>query len=321
MQFFAPAIAAAVCIGVMVILLENKMSPLDQPNERSLHSKPVPRSGGIAIMAGTLVAVLMVMSHFVAAWLAAILSALSFIDDRHSLSALIRLAVHFSAGATFLVLAGAPSSILVFLALLFAIVWLTNLFNFMDGSDGLAGGMAVIGFGTYGIAAILAGGNEIGFISLSVAAAAAGFLIFNFPPARIFMGDVGSIPLGFLAATIGVLGWTNGLWPISFPLVVFAPFILDATVTLFRRALRKERIWQAHRDHYYQRLVLSGWTHGRLAIAEYAIMLVCAVSAVTLTLVPRVGVVPISLGVALILVALMIMVDRRWRLFSRTDHA
>ena len=135
------------------------------------------------------------------------------------------------------------------------------------------------------------------------------------------MGDVGSIPLGFLAATIGVLGWTNGLWPISFPLVVFAPFILDATVTLFRRALRKERIWQAHRDHYYQRLVLSGWTHGRLAIAEYAIMLVCAVSAVTLTLVPRIGVVPISLGVALVLVALMIMVDRRWRLSSRTDHA
>jgi UDP-N-acetylmuramyl pentapeptide phosphotransferase/UDP-N-acetylglucosamine-1-phosphate transferase len=146
----------------------------------------------------------------------------------------------------------------------------------MDGSDGLAGGMAVIGFGTYGLAAWLGGNLELELLAWSIAAAAAGFLIFNFPPAKIFMGDVGSIPLGFLAGALGVAGWLQGLWPLWFPLIVFAPFIVDASVTLLRRALRRERIWQAHREHYYQRLILSGWSHRKTAIWEYALMLACA---------------------------------------------
>jgi UDP-N-acetylmuramyl pentapeptide phosphotransferase/UDP-N-acetylglucosamine-1-phosphate transferase len=103
--------------------------------------------------------------------------------------------------------------------------------------------------------------------------------------------------------------------------MAFAPFIVDATVTLLRRTTRKERIWQAHREHYYQRLVLSGWTHRRLAIAEYMVMLVCSLSAVALTVTPGIGVVLIPSGVGVMLLGLMFMVDRRWRLFARTHHA
>jgi UDP-N-acetylmuramyl pentapeptide phosphotransferase/UDP-N-acetylglucosamine-1-phosphate transferase len=156
-----------------------------------------------------------------------------------------------------------------------AVIWTTNLYNFMDGSDGLAGGMALFGFAAYAAAAWLAGDGIFAALAASIAAAAAAFLRFNFPPARVFMGDAGAIPLGFLAATLGLLGWREGYWPIWFPVLVFSPFVLDASVTLARRVLRGERFWVAHKIHYYQRLVRLGWGHRNTALAEYALMAAC----------------------------------------------
>jgi UDP-GlcNAc:undecaprenyl-phosphate/decaprenyl-phosphate GlcNAc-1-phosphate transferase len=155
-----------------------------------------------------------------------------------------------------------------------AVAWLTNLYNFMDGADGLAGGMTFIGFLFYGTAASLAGTTEFAALSFSVAAAAAAFLVFNFHPARVFLGDAGSVPLGFLAAAFGLLGWLQHSWPWWFPVLVFSAFIVDATVTLARRLVGGERVWEAHRDHYYQRLVQIGWGHRRTAVAEYGLMLI-----------------------------------------------
>src|SRR5208282_5882390 len=127
----------------------------------------------------------------------------------------------------------------------------------------------------YGIAAWLAGNHAFALVNFSVAAAAAAFLIFNFHPARIFMGDAGAVPLGFLAGALGLIGWLQHDWTWWFPPLVFSPFIVDASVTLARRLARRERVWQAHRDHYYQRLVQLGWGHRRTAIAEYALMIGC----------------------------------------------
>jgi UDP-N-acetylmuramyl pentapeptide phosphotransferase/UDP-N-acetylglucosamine-1-phosphate transferase len=149
----------------------------------------------------------------------------------------------------------------------------------MDGSDGLAGGMAVVGFAAYGIAAQLGDEPELATTCVCIAAAAAAFLIFNFHPARIFLGDVGSIPLGFLAGALGIVGWNDEAWPLWFPLAVFAPIIADATLTLMRRLARRERVWQAHRDHYYQRMVRSGLGHRGTAYAAYALMILCAAAA------------------------------------------
>src|SRR5207253_5665948 len=106
-----------------------------------------------------------------------------------------------------------------------------------------------------------------------------GFLVFNRPPARIFMGDVGSTFLGFLAGTLAVMGAHRGLFGLFVPALIFSPFIVDATVTLLRRLLRGEKVWQAHREHYYQRMVLSGWSHRKTVIAEYVLMLACGGSA------------------------------------------
>lgn len=255
----------------------------DHPNERSLHAAPVPRVGGLcliiaafpfaAVTANATLAVLLLAASF--------LAVVSLADDVRSLPIEVRLPAHaVAAGLAVLSLGAASSWGWIHAALwLLAIVWMTNLFNFMDGSDGLAGGMAAIGFGALAWAAHAAGADALALASASIASAAVGFLAHNFPPARIFLGDAGSIPLGFLAGAVSAYGTAEAIWPVWFPLLVFSPFIADATVTLLRRLLRGERVWKAHRSHAYQRLVLSGWTHRRLALCAYALMLAAAASA------------------------------------------
>jgi UDP-N-acetylmuramyl pentapeptide phosphotransferase/UDP-N-acetylglucosamine-1-phosphate transferase len=142
--------------------------------------------------------------------------------------------------------------------------------------------MGAIGFGAYAWAAFQAGNAALGVTCLALASANVGFLAHNFPPARVFMGDAGSIPLGFLAGALGVQGFASGAWTAAFPVVVFSPFIVDASVTLLRRLARRERVWQAHRTHYYQRLVLAGWNPRRLLFAAGALMLAAAASALFL---------------------------------------
>lgn len=271
---------------------------LDQPNERSLHAAPTPRTGGIAIcaslIAAWLVQALATDLHFFPINIflgTVIIAAVAIVDDRHDLSAGLRLLVQFGAalimcydgfviqgeavpGMLFMANSAVAATVTILLTL-----WLTNLYNFMDGMDGFAGGMAVIGFGT--LAALGWGQGDPLFAgsALAVCAAAAGFLWFNFPPARIFMGDSGSTTLGFLVAAFAIWGSRDDIAPVWLTLVIFSPFVVDATVTLLRRAVRGEPVWRAHRSHYYQRLVQLGWGHRRTVLAEYAAMLVCALAA------------------------------------------
>ena len=256
----------------------------DEPNHRSLHVTPRPRIGGLGILAGALPFVAFAADAAIGAiaLVAAFLGVVSLLDDLKGLPIEVRLPAHAAAAVIAVLALPSPGSTLgaaMSLALMLGIVWGTNLYNFMDGADGLAGGMALIGFGAYSYAAQAAGLGALAWSSVAVAAAAAGFLAHNFPPSRVFMGDAGSVPLGFLAGALGACGIAAGAWPWWFPLLVFAPFVLDATVTLFRRLLRRERIWIAHREHFYQRLVLSGWSARGLAIAAYVLMAACAIAA------------------------------------------
>jgi UDP-N-acetylmuramyl pentapeptide phosphotransferase/UDP-N-acetylglucosamine-1-phosphate transferase len=242
---------------------------------------------------------------------ALVLATLSLLDDFRGLSVRIRFTGHFlAAGVTLYVLSDMP--VWAWWLALPALVWMTNLYNFMDGSDGLAGGMAMFSFASYGAAAWLGGAESFAVLSWVIAAASAGFLLFNFPPARVFMGDAGSIPLGYLAAALGFAGWAEGLWPITFPVLVFSPFIVDASATLLRRLSRGEKIWQAHRSHYYQRLVRMGWSHRRLALAEYVVMAVAGVSGLAVASHPdwQPGIV---LAWAVFYLFLAVMIDRRWK--------
>jgi UDP-N-acetylmuramyl pentapeptide phosphotransferase/UDP-N-acetylglucosamine-1-phosphate transferase len=268
-----PLAAALACAAVILTLLRHPAwLPLDQPNERSLHVVPKPRAGGLGMLAGVLLAFGLLRAEPLLATLVAALAVVSFLDDRSHLPIGVRFAAHALAAVAFVAF-GLPDLHPAWQAVaVLAIVWTTNLYNFMDGSDGLAGGMTLFGFAAYALGAWLAGDGIFAALAGSVAAAAAAFLAFNFPPARVFLGDAGSIPLGFLAAALGLLGWREGYWPIWFPVLVFAPFVLDASVTLARRVLRGERFWEAHKIHYYQRLVRLGWGHRNTAVAEYVVM-------------------------------------------------
>ena len=307
------AFFAAVLVARLLLTPAGRRLALDTPNDRSLHAHPVPRTGGLAVVAGVAVACALAQPGVAVTLGAALaLAAVSFADDLLGLPTLARLAAHLAAASVVLAFELGYAEPVLFTILLLTIAWYTNLYNFMDGSDGLAGGMAVIGFGAYAIAAHLSGAGPFAALCASVAAAAAGFLVFNFPPARLFMGDAGSVPLGFLAGALGVVGWSRGFWPIWFPLLVFAPFVCDATLTLLRRALRRERVWQAHRDHYYQRLVRMGFGHRGTALVEYAVMAGCAAIALLARREPstvQAGAVALA---AALLIAIAVWVDLRW---------
>ncbi len=162
---------------------------------------------------------------------------------------------------------------------LIATLWLINLYNFMDGMDGFSGGMAAIGFAALTVAAHFSQKPVMAEFMAVIAVAATGFLLFNFPPARMFMGDVGSATIGFLVAAFSLWGVRDAVFPIWLPLLVFSPFIVDASLTILRRAINREKIWLPHRKHFYQRLVLNGWSHRKTVLCEYVLMLACSVSA------------------------------------------
>lgn len=270
---------------------------LDRPNERSLHNRPTPRTGGIAICIAIAVGWALLYAFFHAPhYLLAIFTGafvvllVSLADDRYGLNPLLRLAGHL-AGAVIVMSVGLvpahlgypggawawhPTVALLVIGLI--IVWLINLYNFMDGMDGFAGGMAVVGFGMLSLLGWSAGATVFAAASLVVAAASGGFLVRNFPPARIFMGDSGSATLGFLVAAFSLWGVDEKVFQFWVPMLVFSPFVVDATITLIRRAVQGERLWVAHCSHYYQRLVRMGWGHRRTVMAEYGLMMFCAVA-------------------------------------------
>lgn len=277
---------AAGCSGfvswltIFFMLRFGRVGPIDQPNHRSLHQVAVPRSGGVGILCGVVLG-FAVAPPPAAFWIAVSgLAGVSLLDDFRPLPARIRFLTQlFAAGLVAWVLVPAEWGLVAQVASVLFMVWMANLYNFMDGSNGLAGGMAVFGFVAYALAASLAGQSELAIWSACIAAAAGGFLVFNFDPARIFMGDVGSVPLGFLAAALGLRGLQQDAWPAWFPLLAFSAFIVDASVTLLWRGLRRGKVWLAHREHFYQRLIQSGWSHRRLALNAYLLMFATAGSA------------------------------------------
>lgn len=274
---------------------------LDHPNERSLHTVPVPRLGGVAIACATWLALLTLHAlqgnmpgKLEFAWLITSIpvAALGLVDDLRPLRAGTRLLLQFACAGLFCALAGIPPGIslvahsvialppalsLAFWS--FFIVAVLNIFNFMDGMDGLAGTQSLGAALGIGGAFALSHQPALAMLCGLIAAASAGFLFHNFPPAKIFMGDAGSTFLGFSFAALAVVG--ADLKP-TVPAFVFAlalsPFLLDGTLTLLRRTLRREAIWKAHRTHLYQRAVLAGRTQ-HAVLGDYAIWVIAGAAA------------------------------------------
>jgi UDP-N-acetylmuramyl pentapeptide phosphotransferase/UDP-N-acetylglucosamine-1-phosphate transferase len=267
---------------------------LDVPNERSSHTRPTPRGGGLVIVVGFFAGLGLwltlggSLSPRALGWLAGavLVASVSFIDDLRSLPAAPRLVAHL-AGALLLTLAGvqerADLSLVVLPLAFLGVIVLTNIYNFMDGIDGLATTQAVVAGAGLAIAGTIVTNSLVEVGGGLLVASSAGFLRYNLPPARLFMGDVGSTFLGFsfaglpLLASIGVGG---GRLPLEFGLVLLAPFLFDGLVTLGRRVLRGERWYAAHRSHYYQRLVRCGLSHGQVTALYAGLAIVAAGAAV-----------------------------------------
>lgn len=310
MMLVLPAVLAFVSawwLTKSLCMPKSFLTILAHPNERTLHARPTPQTGGVAVVGSVVIGLILAASLLAIAqpskpvlpkgmasgsvWIVAsmlLIFMVSFVDDCIGLPASLRLGVQAAAagiiiggvgltvssipipgGPTIqLGLASIPVSVLL-------LIWMANLYNFMDGMDGFAGGMTFVGFSFLAYFGWQAQFPVMLIISIFVAMGALGFLLHNFPPARIFMGDAGSITIGFLAGTLMILGVRERVFEIWVPIMIFSPFILDATVTLTHRAFRGQKIWEAHREHYYQRVVLSGWSHRRTVLAEYAVMIFC----------------------------------------------
>ncbi len=253
---------------------------LDRPNARSSHDRPTPRGGGLGLLAGLLAGWLATVAllpglepHLATGLLIGMLAlaGVSFVDDLGGLPAAVRLAFQLLAVAG--VLALLPPDALVFQGLLplsvdrvltgLAWLWFINLFNFMDGIDGISGVEAAsIGIGLALVAWFVGSFAAIG-LALAVAGAALGFLAWNWHPARVFLGDVGSVPLGFALGWLLIGAALDGAWAAA--LILPAYYWTDATLTLLQRLARGEPVWRAHRSHFYQRAVQAGMSHAAVA--------------------------------------------------------
>ncbi|WP_223529817.1 MraY family glycosyltransferase [Pseudomonas sp. BF-B-26] len=246
-------------------------SLMDIPNERSSHVVPTPRGGGVAIVVSFVLALpalygfgLLEFNLFYGLLGSGLLVALiGFADDHGHIAARWRLLGHFVAAVWALCWMGGMAPVSMFgmgiqlgwvgsvLAAIY-LVWMLNLYNFMDGIDGIASVQAIFVCLAGCVISLMAGNQSVLFVSLFLSSAVAGFLLWNFPPARIFMGDAGS---GFLGMVLGVLSlyvaWSNSALMWGW-LILLAVFTVDSTVTLLRRLVRGEKIYQAHRSHAYQ---------------------------------------------------------------------
>jgi UDP-N-acetylmuramyl pentapeptide phosphotransferase/UDP-N-acetylglucosamine-1-phosphate transferase len=253
---------------------------LDLPGARSLHTHPVPRGGGLAIVMVCLGA--LVVLHFVdvppsplfAGWVllgGGLVAGVSWVDDLRSLPALARFSAHVAAAACVLVAVGTTQVVemplvgelhLAWLGPPLVLLWvvgLTNAYNFMDGIDGIAGAQAVVaGVGWL----LLAGSNPvIAVIGLVLSASSLGFLLHNWPPAKIFMGDVGSAFIGYILAVMTIIARRSDTRLAFVGFLFVWPFVFDTVFTFLRRLRRGENVLAAHRSHLYQRLVIAGFSH------------------------------------------------------------
>jgi glycosyltransferase WbpL len=257
-----------------------RRSVLDVPNERSAHAVPLPRGGGIAIAFTLFVSLAgvglrgLLPFPCLCAWLGGgvLVAAVGWLDDHRPVPAGWRVLVHALAalwavswlgglpeldlGFTVLTLGGAGAVLAVI-----ALIWLTNLYNFMDGIDGLAGTQAVCSGAAAGMLLWWQGAQGLALGCFILAAASAGFLAWNWPPAKIFMGDAGSGLLGFSFGVLALAGERSGALPALVWVLLLSVFVSDTTFTLLRRMLRAERWYNAHRSHAYQRVVQIGYSH------------------------------------------------------------
>lgn len=272
------------CLGTRVLIgVLTRRAVLDRPNARSSHAVPVPRGGGIAVVAAVAVGwgwlALDPSGAVLARWLSPLvaglaLAGISFVDDLRTLGAGLRLGVQAAAVAAGLWALGGHGALAAVAPVWIDLpltalgwLWFVNLYNFMDGIDGITGTETLcIGIGLAGLAVLGLAPATVAGPALVLAAGAVGFLVWNWHPAKIFLGDVGSVPVGYLLGFLLVMVAGQGVVGMVVALILPLVYLVDATVTLARRVARGESPAQAHREHVYQRAVIAGASHASVSL-------------------------------------------------------
>jgi Fuc2NAc and GlcNAc transferase len=288
----AGVLAASFGFTIWVIRNAYNLGLIDIPNQRSSHTQPTPRGGGVVFTVTFYLGliVLFVIGVVDENWILGLLiggplvAIVGFLDDRKSLPALMRLAVHFVAAiATFAIITRMfayhieisflPTDNQVFLGVfcVLYIMWMVNLYNFMDGIDGMAGTQGVVAALLSAALSFWQGSPQLGAVYLLLAASVGGFLFHNWSPAKIFMGDCGAYFLGFAFATLALISKVYLGHSIHAHMILLGVFICDATYTLVLRAIQGKRIYQAHRDHAFQHAVQRGLSHRRVNLMWNAV--------------------------------------------------
>lgn len=279
-------------LGLLIKVLISK-EIVDRPNERTLHQGVIPRGGGLIIVAGLLLGLVFItissgktlfygaLALLMLAW-----ACLSWFDDKYDLSPRFRLLIQLSLALITVFTFGWVDQILGVdlawfgpLLSFVGLLWMANLYNFMDGMDGLAGSQSVIASITLSFWFYISGASFLAGLCLLVGACSYGFLLRNWSPAQVFMGDVGSITLGAFFGTLIIIGVSRYDLPVLSFISLFAVFIVDATITICMRAWRREKIWLPHRKHFYQRLANAGYEHSKIVIAAIVLMTLCSLFA------------------------------------------
>jgi Fuc2NAc and GlcNAc transferase len=281
------AILAFVCLLSLVlcrgyIFLARRWQILDRPNQRSSHIDPTPHGGGVPLLLAFAVGfVLMGPWPEIYIWLvsaAMLLMAIGVVDDLRGLSVVVRFAVYILLAMTSAMLilsslALSPSYLLLLAGITFAILWALNLYNFMDGTDGIAATQCVLACaGAAWLSIEFSGAGNYAWFCLLLGASHAAFLLWNWAPARLFMGDAGSIPTGFLLASLACYGAVAGELSFACWAILLAVFITDASWTLCWRVFTGQKFTQPHRSHAYQRFSRHCKSHAKVALSLAAVV-------------------------------------------------
>jgi len=232
----------------------------DVPNQRSSHTKPTLKIGGVIIFSIFFPTIYNEYYSFSINLLlpAFIIFIISFLDDLFHVSNLIRFLFHLFASIIFISLLPIDN---IFISMFFVIsmIWITNLYNFMDGIDGLSVSMTIVGFSSFAYIFYLKSAYDLSVISSLLVFVVLPFFYFNFIKSKIFIGDSGATTIGFLAGALGLIGWTNELFPIWFPILIFVPFGADATLTLILRLYERKNPFQPHNEFFFHKLIFLGY--------------------------------------------------------------
>ena len=293
-------VAVSLCTGVLsyfacigALKLAEKSGMIAHPGERQSHQRATPTGGGLGLIFSIVITTLcleLILSLPDFWWQnvlpgVLLLTVVGWRDDRISVSSLLRLSIQLAVSIWLIGFGWLEFSVkdmVLFAGTALAMVSLMNIYNFMDGSNGMAAFQGVFAAVIMAVFFQAGGDYAMALVALAVAAACAGFLPLNFPDARVFMGDVSSVPLGFIFAAFAIYGLRTGSLSILISILIMSVFLIDASLTLLSRVIRGERWYTAHAQHVYQRLIALGWSHRRVLVVYQAINVILVLPAIVL---------------------------------------